>query len=165
MGHQFLDRAIGTCTELGFIAHKIAGPSTCITLLGIELDSVHSQLWLPQEKLLRLKEELQCWSSSTKRQLLSLIGMLSYTSKVIRSGRSFFRHLIDLSTSVSELHHHIQLCQQTVAWWQAFGLRWNGVSFLTSPAPSLTFSSDASGSWRCSVFMPPQWFSLQWPNA
>ena len=128
-----------------------------------------SQLRLPQEKLARLKEELHSWSSRsfcTKRQLLSLIGVLSHASKVVRSGRCFFRHLIDLSTWTSELHHRIQLrhwARADIAWWQVFGLRWNGVSFLTPPAPSVSFSSDASGSWGCGAFLPPQCFSLHWP--
>lgn len=170
-GCRFLDIAISTCLELGFIAHKIAGPTSCITFLGIELDSVHSQLRLPQEKLDSLKKELRSWHHKrhcTKRELLSLIGVLSHAAKVIKPGRTFLRRLIDLSTSVSELHHRIQLrhsARADIAWWRLFGLKWNGVSFLTPPAPSLSFSSDASGSWGCGAFSSPQWFSLHWPES
>ena len=108
--NKSLELACSTCSELGFTAHKIEGPASSITFLGIEIDSIAAQLRLPQDKLTQLTSELKQWHnhrSCTKRQLLSLIGSLSHASKVVRPGRTFLRRLIDLSTTVSELHHHI----------------------------------------------------------
>ena len=169
--HQLLQVAIGTCSELGFTAHKLAGPTTCLTFLGVEIDSACGQLRLPTEKLLRLKEELGHWhhrSCCTKRELLSLIGVLAHAARVIKPGRSFTRRLIDLASSVSELHHHLHLrhsAKADIAWWRIFAEDWNGVSFFTPTSPSIAFSSDASGSWGCGAFSPPQWFQLEWPEA
>ena len=39
-------------------AHKTEGPTTCITLLGIEIDSVVGELRLPPAKLQRAQELL-----------------------------------------------------------------------------------------------------------
>ena len=44
---------------------------------------------------------------ATKRELLSLISLLHHVVSKVRMGRSFLRRLIDLSTVVSELHHHV----------------------------------------------------------
>ena len=56
-----LDIGIGICAQLGFVAHKIARPTTCLTFLGIEIDSVNAQLRLPADKLLWLNAELCKW--------------------------------------------------------------------------------------------------------
>ena len=49
-----------TCVMLGLPveAEKDEGPATSITFLGIEIDSVATDIRLPQEKLTRLKSEL-----------------------------------------------------------------------------------------------------------
>ena len=45
-----------TCACLGVLvaAHKRVGPATCLTYLGIKIDTVLFQLRLPQNKLLHL---------------------------------------------------------------------------------------------------------------
>ena len=83
-----------------------------ITFLGMELDSVALEIRLPQEKLSQLKAVLASWRGRKvcrKRDLLSLIGLLSHACKVVRAGRSFLRRLIDLSTIAKHLHHFIRL--------------------------------------------------------
>ena len=109
---QFFLLAHARCKELGREAHKVGAPTTCLTFLGIEIDSVNSQLRLPNDKLRSLKGEISSLGSCracTKKQLLSLIGQLSHACKVVKPGRSFLRRLIDLSTTASQLHHDIRL--------------------------------------------------------
>ena len=48
----------------------------------------------------------------TKRELLSMIGKLSFACKVVPTGRIFLHRLIDLSCSVSKLHHHIRITNE-----------------------------------------------------
>ena len=55
---------------------KLEGPSTCLSFLGIEIDTTAWVLRLPADKLQALLTELATWSTKktcTKRQLLSLI--------------------------------------------------------------------------------------------
>ena len=60
-------RALGTtlwvCKELGVLIaeEKVEGPSTCLTFLGIEVDTVQWQLCLPQEKLQRVRVLVGSW--------------------------------------------------------------------------------------------------------
>ena len=91
---------------------KLIGPVTCIVCLGIEIDSIEQIVKLPADKLSELMSMLDFWCNRRKcmkRELLSLIGKLCFAAKVVRPGRIFLRRLIDLSTSVTELHHHITL--------------------------------------------------------
>ena len=91
---------------------KNVGPSTVVTVLGIEVDSVAQETRLPDDKLVRLMETLSDWSSqhsATKKDLLSLIGSLSFAAKVVLPGCTFIRCLMDLSCTVSGLSDVITL--------------------------------------------------------
>ena len=48
-------------------------------------------------------------ASGKKRDLLSLIGLLSHAATVVRPGRPFLRSLIDAAATTSELGHYVHL--------------------------------------------------------
>ena len=59
----------------------------------------------------------------TKRKLLSLIGRLSFSCKILPAGRIFLCRLIDLTTTVKHLHHHIRITTNAcldMQWWLDF---------------------------------------------
>ena len=61
--------------------------------------------------------------SCTKKELLSLIGHLQHTSRIVRPGRPFLCRMIDLSAAAHELHHHIRLrgeFKSNLQWWAMF---------------------------------------------
>ena len=142
-------------SELGvpLAPDKVIGPATVITYLGIEINSVSETIRLPTEKFDELNILLQQWElrkKCTKRELLSLIGSLSFACKVVKPGRMFLRRLIDLSTSVTNLNHHISLSSEARAdihWWIDFFPSWNGVEFIQQDlvtSHSLRLFTDAS---------------------
>ena len=161
-----------TCAELGvpLAMEKQEGPSSCLTFLGIEIDTRVGVLRLPQEKLRRVRMALARWSnrkSCTRRELESLIGTLQHACRVVRPGRSFLRRMIDLLTIPKKPHHHVRLnaqFQADVGWWKAFVVQWNGVAIIPSRAPpSVVVTSDASGQWGCGAWVQREWFQFQWP--
>ena len=82
--------ALEACRDLGIpvATHKVEGPATTLTFLGIEFDTVSGVLRLPTEKLARLKSCLKEWLGRrccTKRDLLSLIGSLQHAAKAVRA--------------------------------------------------------------------------------
>ena len=150
---------------------KIVGPATSITYLGIEIDAKLQIIRLPPDKLNDLSILLSTWKlkrKCTKRELLSLIGSLSFACKVVKPGRIFLRRLIDLSTSVSRLNHHITInseAQADIHWWNQFLSSWNGIEFIQSKpvsSDSLNLFTDASGLGFGAVFRS-KWFSVGWP--
>ncbi len=163
-----------TCARLGLPPEpeKDEGPATCITFLGIDIDTVAMELRLPADnKLARLTSELAGWrgrKACKKRDLLSLIGVLSHACKVVRAGRTFLRRLIELSTTTKKLEHFVRLSREArsdIEWWWQFSAGWNGIKLLRNPAearPSTTLVSDASGSWGCGAHWGSQWFQLPW---
>ena len=94
-----LQLALDTCQRLGVEVSmkKLEGPVMKISFLGVTLDSEWMEVCLPQEKMERLSLLIAEWrgrNSSTKRELLSLLGILHHACKVVRPGRSFLRRMI-----------------------------------------------------------------------
>lgn len=168
---QYLSTLKRVCQDLGvpLAPEKEEGPSTKLTLLGIEIDTVKGELRLPEDKLHRLLGMLGDWHAKkccTRRELESLIGSLHHATKVIRPGRSFLRRIIALLSMCKRRHHHVRLNAEfraDLAWWLTFASHWNGTSLLIHRhSPTTTFCSDASGSWGCGAWHNTNWFQIQW---
>ena len=167
---QYMNAAQCAFDELGIplAPEKIEGPSQCLTYLGIEIDACKQTIRLPPVKYKELVQTLKTWTNRkkcTKRELLSLIGSLSFACKVVKPGRIFLRRLIDLSTTVTSLNYHIYLNSEARAdinWWHTFLPSWNGVIFFQEDpvsANSLSLFTDASSL----GFGANSWFSSAWP--
>ena len=71
---------------------KVFDPKTCLDFLGISLDTLLMKAWLPQDKVRKLRVliiSFMTCKKCTKRELLSLIGSLSFACKVIVPGHIF----------------------------------------------------------------------------
>ena len=164
-----------TCKELGvpLAPEKQEGPTTKLTLLGIEINTEDATLALPPAKLLRLQQDVARWDtnkSCTRKELESLLGTLQFACRVIPAGRSFLRRMIALLSQVKSAHHHIRLnrhFRSDLAWWKVFSSGWNGVGLLPQrdEAPAVCLATDASGSWGCGGWYGSRWFQLQWPQS
>lgn len=165
-----LTTATQTLSELGIplAPDKVEGPTTCLTFLGIELDTMAMTISLPEDKLQRLQFMLLAWQdrkACTKRGLLSLVGMLQHATMVVRLGRAFLRRMIELAKATKE-YHQARLNREfrsDLQWWRTFLPRWNGVSFLhpgLTTTPDFTVYSDASGAWGYGAWCEPcrRWF-------
>ena len=109
---------------------------------------------LDERRLADLHEELSAWSNRTqasREQLQSLIGRLSFASKVVPTGRTFLRRMIDqlrlipVSAPSTEPHPLTPLFFKDLAWWGQFLSKWNGVSVV----PDADWSTACSHHIRC----------------
>ena len=83
-------KALRICDELGVpvATNKLGGPTTCLTFLGLQLDSQDGIITLPTVKLQKVKSTIVEWltrHACTKRQLLSLIGTLHQATPVVKA--------------------------------------------------------------------------------
>lgn len=139
--------ALAVCDRLGLPLNpgKCVGPSSVLTVLGIELDSDLQMARLPEDKLQALQGLIHSWLSRKwcfRQELESLIGHLH-----------FLRRMIDLLCCFWRKEHPICLNNQfhlDVQWWHKFLSDWHGVSFWLflglSPEADIELSSDAAGS-------------------
>ena len=131
-----LNTMMDTCSDLGFSLNprKISQPSTVMEYLGIILDTDLLQARISSDRLEEVLTELHEWRdrhTASKRQILSLIGKLTFVSRVVRPGRTFVRRMISLATTVPHLHHKVSLTcefQLDIDWWLRYLPQWNGVS-------------------------------------
>ena len=154
---QNLATAMEVCQRLGLPLHpgKCVGPSTVLTVLGIELDSYNQVARLPQEKLLAIQNMIGSWLPRrwcNRHELESLIGHLHHAAKVVWPGRTFLRRMIDLLCCFKRRDHSIRLNQEfhlDLLWWHQFLEEWHGVSFWLFPGllpvADIEVSSDAAG--------------------
>ena len=86
-----------TCSSfnLPLATKKLEGPSTCLTFLGIEVDTVRMELRFPSEKLHRLQSFLERWTKykcCKKNDLESLVWSHLYQAPAHHcSAKSFIR--------------------------------------------------------------------------
>ena len=152
---QNMKKMVALCKQLGapLKEEKIEGPTTCITFLGIELDSTSMVARLPADRKLELQDTLlmiRARKKCTKRELLSLIGRLAFACRVVPAGRMFMRRMIDLSCTVKRLNHRIWItvdAKRDLDWWIDFLPQWSGSSQLLDPhwctSPGMELYTDA----------------------
>ena len=105
-----LDIIIEVCKLLGIplAIEKVAGPITILDFLGILLDTIRLEARLPDDKLLRVRTAVAEWlekKKATKREILSLIGLLQHAAKVVRPGRTFVSRMYSTAARVPELDY------------------------------------------------------------
>ena len=155
------------------ISYGLEGPSSILTILGIEIDTIAGVLRLPADKLQRLLSTVEAWlhrKSCTRKELESLIGTLQHACTVIRPGRSFLQRAIALLGMAKQPFNHIRLnkeFQADLLWWKTFATHWNGTALILAPNQPhpIVVTSDASGTWGCGAWCDQQWFQLKWDSS
>ena len=148
---------------------KVEGPSTLLTFLGIHLNTVTMEASITVDRKQALLQELRSLhdrisKKCTKRELLSLIGKLSFACKVVPAGSIFLKRMIDLSTKVDCLHHRIRItldARMDMRWWLDFLPQWTGKSLILedhwTPGPKLQLYTDASGTNGWGAYWCSRW--------
>ena len=95
---------------------------------------------------------LQGWHKCTKCELLSLIRKLTFSCKILPASRIFLHRLIDLTTTVKHLCHHIRITTNVrldMRWWLDFLPSWSGKTLILesywTPSTMMQLSTDVSG--------------------
>ena len=122
-----LQLILPTFYQVGVLAspQKTLVPSTCLPVLGIEIDTVAWKTPLPPEKVEEYAQVLAAWrlcSSTTKRDLDSLTGILFYACRVVIPGHSFVNRIVDCGQHARLPCHFIRVtkeARQDIAWWEA----------------------------------------------
>ena len=154
--------------------HKTVGPTKVVEYLGVILDTDRFESRLPTDKLIRITDLLTDFlhrKTCTKRELLQLLGHLNFAMRIIIPGRSFVSHLLRLSTTVKELHHHVHLSaasREDIRMWMLFLRQWNGICMFhdvtTTAASDMELYTDAALTLGYGGYYNGHWFSEKWPS-
>jgi hypothetical protein len=135
--------ALTLCRALGIpmAAKKTEGPCTKLTFLGLELDTLEMRAALPAPKLHELRQLAEVWlkkETATVKELQSLIGKLTFATKVVRPGKIYLtrlqgqlRRMLAKEAPSSKAQWTLPaVCKEDVRWWHQLMERWNGISLL-----------------------------------
>lgn len=170
---------MSTCNELQIpIAHKKSvGPTTVLPFLGYIIDTNLMMVLIPPEKISKLKTSLEFLLSRkkvTRKDLESVVGLMSFCSRAIPSSRAFLRRLYDLIAQVKEPFYRIRLGQELksdIRMWLQFLVNFNGQCFFPEKYwisnDSINLFTDSSGnpSLGCGAYNNGRWAQMQWPSS
>ena len=108
------------CGEINFPVsiEKTFWVSTCLTFLGLLIDTVKQIVAIPQDKIQKGKElihEIVNKRKVTIHKLQSLCGFLNFLGRSVVPGRAFTRRLYaaySLGESHLKAHHHVRVSQE-----------------------------------------------------
>ena len=108
------DTLVSLLESLGFTINwtKVVYPAQRLTSLRVELDTVMSELRLPDDRvaeLLSLCKETNLKRKCSKLYLQRLLEKINWAARVVRGSRIFLRRLITLANSVKRPHHRVYL--------------------------------------------------------
>ena len=96
---------------------------------------------------------------------------MNFATRVIIPGRSFVSYIIELSTSVKELHYYVHLnkeCLVDLQFWLRFLESWNGINMFYDNSYTSNYNmelyTDASSTKDYGGYFQGKWFSSSWPN-
>ena len=155
---QNLDIIQQICTQLGvpLATEKVVGPTTSLCFLGITINTEKMEAHLPDDKLNRICHSVYNWlhkRKARKREILSLVGLLQHTTKIVRGGRTFVSRMYAAAEKLKRMYYFTRLkrdFRSDLAWWHVFLQNWNGLSllrYISDTSPDFTIYTDASGLW------------------
>ena len=155
---------------------KTEGPVTVLSFLGLELDSVHMEVRIPQDKIIEVISSIKLVLTKDKvtlKIMQSLIGTLNFFCRAIVPGRPFCRRLINSICGLTKPHHHLRITKDIrldLLVWLHFFRHHNGVSvfhdrFWLSNEDVEHYTDSAGGLDRgFGIFFQTKWSYGRWPE-
>ena len=117
---------------------KARSPSTEMTYLGVQFNTVTMTMSVPPEKLAEIKEDIEQWykkTTASKRPLQSLLGKLFWVSRVVQHSRTFMGRLLTQLRDMSGKPENTKVklsedCRKDLLWWRCFLKEYNGVTMI-----------------------------------
>ena len=128
--------------ELGLVesTKKAEPPTTRITFLGVQFDSVAMTMSVPPEKLTEVKAEIRTWlrrTTITKKELQSLLGKLFWVAKCVKYARVFMGRLLSQLRDMANIKDtkKVKLQEESIKdirWWGEYLEHYNGVNLIVN---------------------------------
>lgn len=165
-------RIIDISSSLGLplAMDKLEGPSTCITYLGYEFDTVAMQTRITATRMTEIIDlchkhlhQPRC----TRKEFQSLIGKLAFAARVVRPARMYLRRLLEQLKATAHIRS-IELgarARSDLIWWSSFLHEWNGITIIPDiewcSMTDLALATDASVHGAGAVF-GNLWWTHKW---
>ena len=132
-------------TDLGLeeSLKKAEPPTTKITFLGVQFDSVAMTMSVPPAKVTEVQAEIRIWLRRTtvnKKELQSLLGKLFWVAKCVKYARAFMGRLLAQLRTMSSMKDvkKVKLQEESrkdILWWAQYLEHYNGVNLIVNDDP------------------------------
>ena len=135
IAYQHLKNVLLNC-GLQEALDKSCPPTTCMTFLGIEVNTITLTLSIPADKLLEILEVQALWKEkvvANLRQVQKLAGLLNFACRCIRSGRVYLSRILNFLRSFNDKNETKTIPKATlqdVRWWMEFAPLYNGKTLM-----------------------------------
>lgn len=143
-GAETVDLAGGAFLALGQLLQelgleespsKASAPSTVMSFLGVQFDTVARTLSVTRERLEEILDLLSHWLgkvTATRKEVQSLLGKLNFVASCVRPGRVFIARMLQFLRGMQDGVPKVlsQEFRKDVLWWQRFLPLYNGVSMM-----------------------------------
>ncbi|KAM4694365.1 LOW QUALITY PROTEIN: uncharacterized protein O3C94_004839 [Discoglossus pictus] len=151
---------------------KTEGPTTCLSFLGIFINSLTMECSLPLEKVNDLRGELAALAARrvSLRRLQSILGKLAFACRIIPMGRIFCRRIALATVGIKQPHHFARITasiREDAVVWVAFSGSFNGRALIHTCSQSniqLALFTDASGAHGFGAYFRDKWCAAAWPE-
>lgn len=163
------------CKNLGvpIAEEKNEGPVTRLCYLGLGIDTEEFKIYVPEEKIIKLKAQLNTTLGRKKvtlKELQSLTGSLAFCSKALPAARAFNRRFYGAMSGISKSFHRIRVTKgmkEDIKVWLTFLDKFNGCTFFPDEFwitnTVLELFTDSSGSLGCGAYFQKKWLVFKWP--
>ena len=114
-----IETFLDVCQNIGMPVNfdKTFWASTCLTFLGLLINTVTQTVSLPKEKIEKAYQLINRVLSGkgkklTLHQLQQICGYLNFLCKAVVPGRAFTRRLSSHTSGVLKPHHHIRITEE-----------------------------------------------------
>ena len=122
---------------------KAEAPTTMITFLGVEFDSVAMTMSVPPSKLTEIKAEIRLWMRRTtinKKELQSLLGKLFWVAKCVKYARVFMGRLLSQLRTMTGIKDTKKVklqeeARKDIMWWAQYLEHYNGINLIVNDNP------------------------------
>ncbi|CAC5421755.1 unnamed protein product [Mytilus coruscus] len=169
------------CNELGvpIAEDKTIHPTTKLTFLGLEIDTVDMVVRIPVAKLIKLRSQLQPMTIKRKikfKDFESLVGLLAFCSRAVPSSRAFLRRFYNAIASfrVKKPFFSVRITseiREDVMVWLEFLKSFNGDSYIIglnwTDNDILQLFTDSAGHAElgCGSYFNGKLVQFKWPDS
>ncbi|VDI34321.1 Hypothetical predicted protein [Mytilus galloprovincialis] len=174
-----MDTFMKVCKDLcvPLADNKTVGPTTTLTFLGLEIDTLLMLVRIPENKVIKLRSGILYMVGRKKiklKELESIIGLMAFCSRAIPSSRAFTRRFYDVISNLQhgKSYYYVKINQELrsdALVWLEFLENFNGECFISESlwlsSDTLELFTDSSGNAAlgCGAYFDKQWTQFRWP--
>ncbi|KAM4663361.1 uncharacterized protein O3C94_011588 [Discoglossus pictus] len=152
---------------------KTEGPTTCLSFLGILINSLMMECSLTLGKVIDLRGKLAALAGARRvslRRLQSILGMLAFACRIIPMGRIFCHRIALATVGIKQPHHFARITasiREDAAVWVTFLESFNSRALIHKCSQSniqLALFTGASGAHGFGAFFRDKWCAAAWPE-